>query len=324
MRKALLALVVGLAALWVLTSLLASKPTVEIETPLILDFKDPGRGGGLAFYLQCKQLWPGTRRVGWERNWQNESLIVISLARCEQSTLDRLLEWVRQGGRAVVLTFQHERFIQEMGLDYRYSSAELDQPRGTVRTRLGPVLVQSDGTTTLYARQKFGKGELVVLIDPWTVCNDGLDRGNNPDLPRLLVGERATFLCPASDLEWESLLLRSPWTRGAAGGALVLLLLMVVNEGRPWGRRRQLPGPGQRSMMELLEALAWLCLNAGAYRQTAQMVVRGAAVRLGFPLENLDPELSSRLREAADKPVSPWQMLKLVREVQKKTAEAQR
>ena len=317
MKKAILAFALLILSVWILANLLRARPTVEVETPLDLDFKSAGRGGGLAFYLECRQLWPGTRRMGWERHWQERQRIVVSLRYCPGSTLEEMLNWVRDGHEAVFFIYAHESFLRDLKLDYLYNSLEAPEEAGLVRRVNGPLLKDEDGALHLYSRKPLGRGHVTVMVDPWSVSNDGLDRMSNPELARLLVGADSTFLCPSSDMDWESLLLISPWTRLALLGSIGLLLLYLRNHYLPWQRPQVLPPPPQRSMLEFVDAAAWLFQRANAHRLAGESLERGAAVRIGRPQDERYRQLLERLRQAEQ-----WEILARVREFQEYVTEA--
>lgn len=314
MKKAAVVTVLLGLALWVLANLLQAQRTTVVETPLDLDFKSPGRGGGLAFYMECRQLWSGTRRMGWERHWQERAKIVVSVRYLSTNLLGKMLDWVREGHEAVLIIYAHEGFLSDLKLDYAYNADTPAFEAGMVRRTRGPLLKDSDGSLHLYARRPLGKGHVTVLVDPWSISNDGLDRGRNPELARELVGGDATFLCPSSDMDWESLLLLSNWTRLTLLGAAALTLLYGRNHYLPWGRPRTLPDPPQRSMMEFVDAAGWLFQRARAFRLAVESLERGAAVRLGRRLQD-----EERIGEVYD-----GNVLQLVRKFQKYITEAGR
>jgi len=313
MKRAAMAVSLLILAVWTLANLLQAQRTTVVDTPLDLDFKDAGRGGGLAFYLECRQLWPGTRRMGWERHWQERAKIVVSIRYLPSSTLGRMLDWVRQGNEAVFILYGHEAFLRDLNLDYVATTASPSET-GLVRRANGPLLKETDGTLHLYLRKPLGRGHLTVMSDPWSLSNDGLDREHNAELARSLVSGESTFLCPSDDLDWESLLLLSPWTRVAVLGALALTALYGRNHYLPWSRPRTLPVPPQRSMMEFVDAAGWLFQRAWAYRLAVESLERGAAVRLGRRLE--DGERIGKVHEG--------DVLKMVRKFQKYVMEAGR
>lgn len=305
-------LVFLLLAVPLLAYLLRSQRTTLVDTPLDLDFESPGRGGGLAFYQECRELWPGTRRMGWQRHWQERQRIVVSIRYLSNSALGKMLDWVREGHEAVFILYAHESFLSDLNLDYLYNTTALPVESGMVRRGNGPLLKLPDGSLHLWARRSLGKGQVTVLADPWCISNDGLDRGSNAELARSLVGAPATFLCFSDAKDWETLLLLSPWTRLALLGGLGLVLLWARNHSIPWSRRRTLPPPAQRSMMEFVDSAAWLFQRADARRLAVESLERGAAVRLGRPLEE-----GERVAKGAN-------FLLLVRKFQKFVMEAGR
>ena len=305
-------LVFLLLAVPILAYLLRSQRTSLVETPLDLDFEGSGRGGGLAFYQECRELWPASRRMGWQRHWQERQRIVVSVRYLSSSTLGKMLDWVREGHEATFILYSHESFLSDLDLDYLYNTTDLPVDSGMVRRGNGPLLKLSDGSLHLWARRTLGKGQVTVLADPWCISNDGLDRGRNAELARSLVGAPATFLSPSDAMDWESLLLLSPWTRLAVLGGLGLFLLAVRNHYVPWSRPRTLPTPAQRSMMEFVDAAAWLFQRADARRLAVESLERGAAVRLGRALEE-----SERVEKGSN-------LLLLVRKFQKYVMEAGR
>lgn len=308
------AVVFLLLAVPILAYLLRAQRTTVIESPLDLDFENAGRGGGRAFYLECRQLWPDSRRMGWQRHWQERSRIVVSVRYLSNSRLEKMLEWVREGHEASFMIYAHESFLRDLHLGYLYNSTAQPAEPGMVRRRNGPLLKEADGSLHLCARKPLGKGFVTVLADPWCVSNDGLDRGRNAELAHQLVGAPATFLCPSDEMDWETLLLLSPWTRLAVLASLGLVLLYARNHYLPWSRRRALPTPPQRSMLEFVDAAAWLFQRAGAYRQASESLERGAAVRLGRRLE--DQERLGKVHES--------NVVSLARKFQKYITEAGR
>lgn len=319
MKRMLAVISLMILSIWMLANLLQARPPTQVETPLDLDFKSSGRGGGLAFYLECRQLWPGTRRMGWERHWQERRRIVVSLRYCSGSTLKQMLDWVREGHEAVFFIYAHEGFLTDLKVDYLYNSLQAPQDSGLVRRVNGPLLKDEDGSLHLYLLKPLGRGLVTVMVDPWCVSNDGLDRRANPELARRLVGGESTFLCPSSDMDWESLLLLSPWTRVALLGAVGLVLLYARNHYLPWQRPRVLPPPAQRSMLEFVDAAGWLFQRVGAFRLAAESLERGAAVRIGRPQDERYQLLLERLKQA-----NQWQILARVREFQEYVTEAGR
>ena len=309
--KRVLFLLVLLLAVPGLAYLLQSQRTTKVETPLDLDFESAGRGGGLAFYLECRELWPECRRMGWPRHWQERPRIVVSVRYLSDSRLQEMLEWVRQGHEAAFIIYSHEKFLMDLHLDYLYNSSRPPVEAGMVRRGNGPLLKAVDGSLHLCARRPLGKGFVTVLADPWCISNDGLDRGRNAELARQLVGAPATFLCPSNEQDWESLLLLSSWTRLAVLGGFLLVVVYARNHYLPWKATRRLPVPPQRSMMEFVDAAAWLFQRAGA--SPVASLERGAAVRLGRPLE--DEELLAK---------SQFDILSQVRKFQKYITEAGR
>jgi hypothetical protein len=319
MKKVVAVISLLILSIWILANLLQARPPTEVETPLDLDFKNAGRGGGLAFYLECKQLWPGTRRMGWERHWQERRRIVVSVRYCASSTLKQMLDWVREGHEAVFFIYAHEGFLSDLKVDYLYNSLLSPEESGLVRRVNGPLLKDQDGSLHLYLRKPLGRGQVTVMVDPWCVSNDGLDRQANPELARQLVNGESTFLCPSSDLDWESLLLLSPWTRVAMLGAIGLLILYARNHYLPWQRPRFLPPPQQRSMLEFVDAAGWLFQRVRAYRLAAESLERGAAVRLRRNQDERYKQLLEHLKQS-----NPREILARVREFQEYLREAGR
>lgn len=311
MKRALLFL---LLAVPILAYLLQAQSNTVVESPLDLDFENSGRGGGRAFYLECRQLWPDSRRMGWQRHWQERQRIVVCVRYLSSSNLEKMLEWVRAGHEAAFIIYSHESFLADLHLGYVYNSSDSPVEAGMVRRVNGPLLKEGDGSLHLCARKPLGKGFVTVLADPWCISNDGLDRGRNAELARQLVGAPATFLCFSDDMDWETLLLLSPWTRLAVLAALGLVVLYGRNHYLPWSRPRSLPAPPQRSMMEFVEAAAWLYQRAGAFRSAVESLERGAAVRLGRRLT--DEERIAKAHE--------YTILSLARKFQKYIREAGR
>lgn len=282
--RSLLTGIALLLALWALVSGLHHPAPVQVDTPLTLDFADPGTGGGRAFYQLCRKMWAGTNRMAWEDHWEGNDLVVASTARMPQSVLDRLLTWVKDGHTAVLIIFQDESFLQSVSGSPKHWVPQFIGPVGEPelqRSPDGPVLLYpGQKTGSIWSLEVLGKGHLLVLADPWILSNDGLDQGQNAALAQSLVGRAATFLDSGSDDRWESLLIRDPWLRRALVPAVVLLLLMAWNQQTGWGRKRGAQEPGPRSLMEFVDGAAYLYQKHRAIGPILEAFRRGCRLRL--------------------------------------------
>lgn len=277
-RNLILALLTVCLALTVICQ--PSRPDIR-KTPLTLDFRDPGTGGGKAFFLLSQARWPESRIESWDGDWRDSSRVVLSLEDLSEERLDELLHWVRGGGKALVLMFHSNRLLlSRLSLGYRRFAASPPPPELMVWP-VGPRLLTRNGEERLWAERPLGKGSITLLTDPWIFSNEALDLRENSALAWRMVSGPATFLIQSRALDWKSRLLASGWTRTGVVLGLILFGLLVRNQNLEWGRRtvsREMMR--QRSMMDYVDAAAWLYESRSATRLALESIYRGARLRL--------------------------------------------
>jgi hypothetical protein len=142
----------------------------------------------------------------------------------------------------------------------------------------------ADSGGAVLARLPLGKGEVILLGDPWTLSNEGLDQGTNARMGLSLVGQAPHFLQAPGQLGVEARLLASPAVRAMLGLLGVLGLLYVVNANVRFSRPLELPVVRYRSQMEYVDSAAALYQRLGAAQLPGQALRQWAQIRLARAL----------------------------------------
>lgn len=260
-----------LLALALMATMLHAHRDGKVNTPLSLDWEDSGRGGGWALFLLSRSRWPDCRLENYGKEL-GSTTAVLSLAECPPEELERVLQWVQRGGRALLLVFHEEPVLKKWGMEYSPTLQQEGRPsRGALKHQ---------GQERPWVEQAWGRGQLVVLADPWIFSNDGLDQGENAALAWKLIAGQATFLKAPRNVAGLELLVQTPWTRASFVLFGLGALLFVWNENVPTLRLRSFRLPRERSLLEFVESAAWLYQKGKATRLVLDSVYQGAGVRL--------------------------------------------